>query len=257
MANWKTMALRLLGAAAILGSIGCGSSDTALGTPADLTGYWQLYLTPTGGTEVGPSPVYLSQTGGTVDGAAINGTVVGNTVSLTSTAGGLFTTAFVGMVSGTTIAGTMSISGTITATGTFRLVRFTPTGTMTAVGTIQGISVLMNSTAAIGARDYADQGLTTLAEVEIAMAYGSEHLEIDFSPAGLAVGTLSVPGTITAAVTYRDDLVAIELDADGGTVTVTQYDGTGFAGSFALTLPGGGSLNGTFAVSWDIAAYDP
>jgi hypothetical protein len=257
MANWKTMALRLLGAAAILGSIGCGSSDTALGAPADLTGYWQLYLTPTGSpVETGPSPVFLSQNGATVDGAAITGTVSGNSFTMSSNAT-VFTISLTGTVSGGVATGSVTISGTINATGTFRLVPMTPTGTMTATGTIQGQAVNMTTTAAIGSRDYTDPGLTLLNEVDIAMAYGNEHLEIDFSAAGMAMGSLSVPGTITASVLYRTDTATVELAASSGTVTVTRYDGNGCAGSFTLTLPGGGSLTGSFDVSWDISAYDP
>jgi hypothetical protein len=38
---------------------------------------------------------------------------------------------------------------------------------------------------------------------------------------------------------------------------VISYDGNGFTGSFALTLPGGDTLSGTFDVSWDIASYNP
>ncbi|MCC6670028.1 MAG: hypothetical protein IT458_03140 [Planctomycetes bacterium] len=247
-----------LGVVALLLGLGaCGGGGGSGGTPANLAGYWQLYLTPTGSTvETGPSPVFLSQNGATVDGAAITGTVSGNSFTMTSNAI-VFTTSFTGTVSGGIASGTMSISGIINATGTFRLVPMTPTGTMSATGTVQGQSVNMTTTAAIGSRDYTDPGLTMLDEVEIAMAYGSEHLEIDFSAAGMAVGALGVPGTVTATVLYRNDTTTTELAASSGTVTVTRYDGSGCAGSFTLNLPGGGTLTGSFDVSWNIAAYDP
>jgi hypothetical protein len=240
-----------------LGLGGCSSDNALLPPTIDLTGYWMLYLTPTGTPESGPSPVFLSQTGAMVDGAAIAGTVSANTFSLTSAVPGLFTMYINGSLTGNTATGTMLVTGTITASGTFRMVGFTPTGSMTATGILQGVNVNMTTSAAVGSRDYSDPGMTVLDEVEIIAAYGSEHLEIDFSPAGLTVGTLAVPGTVTATATYRNDAVTVELDATGGTVTVTTYDGNGFAGSFSLTVPGGETLTGTFTVNWDIAAYSP
>jgi hypothetical protein len=252
-----TTTLRVLAAAAVLFSSSCGGGGGAAAPTIDLTGYWKLYMTPAGGTESGPAPLFLSQTGAAVDGAAITGTVSGNTFSLTSTVVGLFTLVVDGALVGNTATGTMTISGGINATGTFRLVGFVPTGTMTATGTINGASVAMSTTAAIGVRDYTDPGLTALSVVEIAAAYGSEHLAIDFSPAGLVAGALAVPSTITATVTYRNDTVVYEQDATSGTVTVTSYDGNGLVGTFTLTLPGGDTLSGSFDVSWDIASYTP
>jgi hypothetical protein len=151
----------------------------------------------------------------------------------------------------------MLISGLVNATGTFRLVRFTPLGTMTASGTLDNVDVEMSTDSAIGSRNYTDEGLTVLERVEITAAYGSEHLAITFDASGLVVGVLGVPGAVTATVSYRDDVNDIELDADGGTMTVTAFDDDGFSGSFSLTLPGGGTLTGTFDVVWDIEAYDP
>jgi hypothetical protein len=242
----------------LLGLSGCGSDGELLPPTIDLTGYWMLYLTPTGAlNENGPSPVFLTQTGAAVDGAAIVGTVSGNTFSLTSAVPGLFTMYVNGALVGNEATGTMLMTGGISATGTFRMVGFTPTGTLTATGTLQSTAVNITTNAAIGSRDYTDPGLTVLDEVEIAAAYGSEHFEIDFSATGMAVGALAVPGTVTATVTYRTDAVTIEIPATGGTVTVTTFDGNGFAGSFSLTFPGNETLTGTFTVSWDIAAYDP
>ena len=248
--------LRALGAAAVLGLCGCsgGGGGTA---NIDLTGYWMIYLTPAGGTETGPSPVYLSQNGATVDGAAITGSVSGSSFALSTTVSGLFTIQFLGSLTGNTGTGTMTITGVISGSGTFRIVGFTPTGTMTADGTLQTVAIAMDTTAAVGARVYTDPGLLALDRVEITAAYGSKDLEIAISAGSLTTGTLAVPGTVTATATYRDDTNNIELTADGGTITVTRYDGNGFAGSFALTFPGAGTLTGTFDVSWNLATYAP
>jgi fibronectin-binding autotransporter adhesin len=248
--------LRAFGMAAVLGLCGCSGGGGSAAN-VDLTGYWMLYLTPAGGTETGPAPVYLSQTGATVDGASITGSVSGSNFALSTTVSGLFTIQLLGSLSGHTGNGTMTITGVITGSGTFRIVGFTPTGTMTADGTLQSVAVAMDTAAAIGARVYTDPGLTALDRVDITAAYGSQDLEIAISAASLTTGALAVPGTVTATATFRDDANQIELDADGGTITVTTYDDTGFAGSFALTFPGGGTLTGTFDVSWDMSTYAP
>jgi hypothetical protein len=242
----------------LAGLVGCSGGGGPAAPTIDVTGYWQLFLTPDGSPdESGPSPLYLSQSGATVDGAAVTGTVSGNHFSISSVVSGLFTVRCDGTLIGNTATGTLEVSGAITATGTFRMVRFTPAGTMTATGTLSGVAVSMNTSAAIGSRSYSDVGLTVLEHVAITAAYGSQQLDIDISAAGLAAGTLAVPGTITASVSYRDDSNVLDLDADGGTVTVTTYDNNGFTGSFSLTLPGGGTLTGTFDVVWDIEAYEP
>jgi hypothetical protein len=240
----------------LLGLAACSGGGGPAAPTVDLSGYWRFYMTPTGSPEIGPSPVFLSQTGAALDGAAISGTVSGNGFTVTSSPGP-FVLSLSGSASPTLATGNLAISGGINANGTFRMVKFVPTGTMSATGTVAGQSVTMTGATAIGSRDYSDASLTILEEVEIALAYGNEHLEIDFSPGGLAIGALAVPGTVTVAVVYRNDVSEVEVDATAGTLTVTKYDGTGFAGSFTLTLPGGGSLTGSFDVSWDIASFEP
>jgi hypothetical protein len=191
-----------------------------------------------------------------VDGAAISGTVVGNRFVLTA-AVDPFTLVVDGTLVGNTATGTLTITGMINATGTFRLERFTPSGTTTASGMLQGIAIDLDTDSAVGSRDYSDPGLTVLEEVEVIAAHGDEHLELDFVPSGLAVGTLAVASTVMVVVTYRNDTASIELDATGGTVTITRYDDDGIAGSYSLTLDGGSTLAGTFDVAFDLEAYSP
>lgn len=238
----------------LLAACGGGGGGT-LPAAVDLTGYWQLYLTPAGFQEIGPSCVYLSQTGSLVDGAAINGTVSGNVVVLSSTATSI-QTAFAGTATSTAVNGTFAITGAVTVNGSFRLVKFTPTGTVAISGTVGSTAVDLDLATGVGSRDFSDQAKTVLEEVELVAAIGSEHLELDFTPAGLTVGVLAVPGDVAATVTYRNDATDVELDGSG-TLTLTRYDGSGFAGSFTLTLTGGGTLTGSFDVSWDIASYEP
>jgi hypothetical protein len=77
---------------------------------------------------------------------------------------------------------------------------------------------------------------------------GDEHVEVNFDASGMAVGSLGVPIDVAAIVLYRSDTATIEDSAASGTVTVTRYDGSGFAGTFSLTLSGGESITESFDV---------
>ena len=85
MATRVITSLRALGATALLTLCGCGGGTDLLPPTIDLTGYWMFYMTPTGGEEIGPSAVFLTQTGAMLDGADITGTVSGNSFSIYST----------------------------------------------------------------------------------------------------------------------------------------------------------------------------
>jgi hypothetical protein len=248
----------VLGAAAACATLfaACGGGGGMAPATVDLTGHWLVYLTPTGLAEIDPSAIYLGQSGNTVDGAGITGIVSGNVVSMTSTTNS-FATSFDVTATSTAATGTFAISGSINVSGTMRLAKFSPTGTLTATGSIRGSTISLNFATAAGSCDYSDAGLSVLEEVDLIGASGAEHFEIDFTPGGLAVGTLSVPTTVAASVVYRTDTDGVEVDASTGSLTVTQYDGSGFAVSFTLTLTGGGTITGTLTVVWDIAFYEP
>lgn len=246
----------------VLGAImlaACGGGGGGSAPPSqDLTGYWLLYLTPNGApNETGPSAVYLSQTGATISGAGTTGSMSGDSFTMVSS-GGSFVAQFNGTASATSASGSATFTGGLSGTGTFRLERFAPTGTVTVTGTIDTETVDITSTTAIGSRDYTDLLLSNLDEVEICAADATQQIEIDFSPPfSLAVGALSVPTTVDAVVLFRRGTSVIETNTSSGTLTVTQYDSDGFAGSFSLTLAAGGTITGTFDVAFDIASYDP
>ena len=239
-----------------LALVACGGGSDAAPPTEDLTGFWQLFLTPAGSTtETGPSAVYLSQTGAIITGAGTVGTMSGASFSMTVDSGGLVAS-FQGLATASSATGTVTLSGPFQATGTFRLARFAPTGTFEVSGTIDGVMVDLTTTAGYGSLDYADFALTLLDEVEIGAADAHQQIEIDFSPNGLNVGTLGVPSDITAVVLYRSGSSVTE-STSSGTVTITHYDANGIAGSFTLTLDSGDTIGGTFDVSFDIQSYDP
>ncbi len=242
----------------VLALAACGGSGSDAAPPTEnLTGFWQLFLTPTGSpTENGPSAIYLSQNGATIAGAGTIGTMSGAAFSMTSN-GGSFVAAFNGTATATTANGTVTFTGGgLNASGTFRLARFTPAGTLSVSGMIGSNSIDITTTSGYGSRDYSDPALTMLAEVEIGAANVDAQLEIDFSPGGLTVGALNVPGDVTALVLYRSGATIVEVETTSGTLTVTQYDSNGFAGSFSLTLDGGGTITGSFDVSFDLESFD-
>jgi len=241
----------------VLGLAACGGGGNDAAPPTEnLTGFWQLFLTPTGSsTETGPTAVYLAQSGATITGAGVIGTMSGASFSMTANSGA-FVAAFNGTATANAATGTVTLTGIINATGTFPLARFTPAGTFDVSGTIDGATVNLSSTAAYGSLDYGDVALTQLDEVEIGVADANAQLEIAFSPTGLVVGALNVPADITAVVLYRTGATVTE-STSSGTVTITQYDANGIAGSFTLNIDAGGTISGTFDVSFDIQSYDP
>jgi hypothetical protein len=117
--------------------------------------------------------------------------------------------------------------------------------------------VNLTANIAAGAREYDDPGRTNLTEIEVSFGNGAVFLELEFQPSGLSVGAKTVGTDITVGVELADDAESRSVAATGGTVTVTRYDGTGFAGSYALTLAGGGTLTGSFDVGWDFDSFEP
>jgi hypothetical protein len=252
--NWR----RVLAVLAFAGATACGGGGGG-GAPAtyDLTGYWQLFLTPTGSsTEVGPMPVYLTQTGSQFGGVDVSGTMNGASFSI-SASGGDFTVSLAGTAtSGDEATGTVIFSGAVTGNGTFRLERYQPAGTMDASGSLDGNTIASTSSNASGVRCYSDAGLTSLTSVYVVLADANIDLQITFDASGLAVGALSVPGTIGVEILLRIDGAVVSATVSSGTVTVTQYDANGIAGSYSLTTSVG-TITGSFDVAFDIEEYDP
>lgn len=245
-----------LGASALLAACGGGGGGSA--QPAyDLTGYWQLFLTPTGTTsEIGPLPVYFSQNGAAFDGVAITGSMSGNSFSLQAD-GGAFVLALTGTASNADNAsGGVTFSGAITGSGTFQLTRFDPSGTMSANGSLDGTAIASSSTAAIGVRTYADAALTTLTEVTVALVDNDLDFELTFPPGSLAVATLAVPSPLAVDVLLRVDGHIVDATASGGSVDITRYDGSGIAGTYTV-VTSVGTITGAFDVAFDIAEYSP
>lgn len=241
-----------------LGATACGGSGGGGGPAAyDLTGYWQLFLTPTGGsTEVGPMAVYLAQTGSTFGGVDVSGSMSGATFSITAS-GGDFMISLVGSAANADEAsGAVTFSGAVSGNGTFRLARYQPAGTMDASGSLDGNTVAATSANATGVRSYSDAALTTLTSVSVVLADANIDLEIQLEPSGLAVGALTVPTTIGVSILLRVDGAVVDATVSSGTVTVTRYDANGIAGSYSLTTSVG-TITGSFDVSFDIEEYDP
>lgn len=248
--------------AGVLGALAlaaCGGGGGGSAPPSeDMTGYWLVYLAPSGAPdEVGPTPIYLSQTDAAIVGAGTVGSMSGNAFSLVAN-GGTFNVRFDGTATATTASGSVTFTGAISGSGSFRLERFTPTGSVTVNGTIGTEAVDITTTTGIGSRDYTDVMLTNLEEVEVCAADATQQFEINFSPPSALAGTsLSVPSAISANVVFRRGAAIVDTDASAGTLTVTSYGPNGFAGSFSLTLAAGGTITGSFDVSFDIACYDP
>lgn len=249
----RTVVVLLVLAAASCGGGGGGGTTT----PAfDLTGYWQLFATPTGAPEVGPIASYFMLTGNTLDGVALTGTASGSSVAFQADGGAFQLTATGTATSANSVNGALTLSGGLSGNGTFRLERFVPTGMLSASGTLDGNAVALTSTTAIGARNFSDQALTNQTAVALIATDAVTDFEIELSPMGLVVGTLSVPGDITADVLLRTDTAIVDATVSSGTVVVSSYDMNGIAGMYTLTTSVG-TVTGMFMVDFDFDRYDP
>jgi hypothetical protein len=249
---------RALAVLAFAGATACsGGGGGAAPAAFDFTGYWQLFLTPSGSAnEVGPLPAYFTQTGSTFGGVDVSGTMSASSFTITAS-GGDFTITLAGTAtSADEGAGNATFSGAVTGSGTFRLQRYHPAGTMDASGSLDGHGISSTSTTATGMRKYSDVAHTTLTSVTVVLTDANVDLEIQLDASGLAVGALAVPGTINASIVFRIDGAVVEATPSSGTVTVTRYDGAGIAGSYSL-VTSLGTITGSFDVSFDIASYEP
>ena len=253
----RTHVRNLVSSLLLLVPVACsgGGGGGGGGAPVDLTGSWLVYVDVTG-EEIGPFSVYLNQSGAVLDGVSITGTVSGNTFTATSQDFLGLGLNLSGTVNGTTAQGTLSIANT-PITGAFRMTAFAPDGALVASGSVQSQSLNVNANIAAGGREYDDPARTNLTEIEVSFGNGDLYVELQFLPAGLGVGTKTVGSDITVSVEVADDMQSIEADASSGTVTISRYDGNGFAGTYSLTLAGGGTLTGSFDVGWDFESFEP
>lgn len=248
--------LRALALTALLALCACGGSGGGSPPAFDLTGYWQLFLTPSGAAEVGPLPFHLTQTGATFDGVDLSGSMSGTSLTLTAD-GGTFTISLAGTASSANAAqGNVTLAGSVSGSGTFRLERYQPTGTANVSGTLGGIALNLSSTTATGIRKYSNVGLSTMTAVTVALIDRDFDIQIDLSPTGLTVGTLTLPTNITAEVLCRNDTAIVSATVTSGTVTITSYSTSGIAGSYSLTTAEG-TITGAFDVTFDLESYDP
>jgi hypothetical protein len=191
-----------------------------------------------------------------LDGANLGGTINGSTFTVVYPGFLGYDLVLNGTTNGNGATGTVTVTG-LPISGTFRMVPLSPDGDMSVTGMVSGNPADFSGTTAVGAREYDDPGKTNLQEVEVSFGDGSIFFELTFAAAGLSVGTLNVGSGVQVEIGYVTDSAQVDVTASGGTVTVTRYDGTGIAGTFSISLPGGDTLNGSFDVDWDIEAYEP
>jgi hypothetical protein len=241
-------------ALAIVG--GCSSGSGGTTTAGALDGQWMVWMTVQG-QEIGPFASAFSQSGATVSGVGLSGTINGNDFTVTNSDVGGLQVVFTGTLTGTTASGTLSITGSSVA-GTFRMQAFQPTGDLSMSGTVGGLATAVNATAACGRREYTDPELTQLTGVELSFDDAIVRVHVDIDAAGLSVGALPVGGGgLAVTLSYDTGAAQVEATANGGTFTVTSYDGNGMAGTYTLQFPGGGSVSGSFDVAWDMNAFVP
>ncbi|MEZ5963736.1 MAG: hypothetical protein R3F56_07815 [Planctomycetota bacterium] len=233
-----------------------GGGGGSGGPPAVLAGQWMVWLT-VNSEEIGPFATCLTQSGASIGGVGMTGSVSGNTFTLTNDDLGGLTVQFQGASTGNQASGTFAVQGS-SLIGAFRMQTFAPAGALTMSGTVNGVSPAVSTTIASGRREYSDMAHTMLEDLEVACDDGLVRTHLTFGATGFTTGTLAVGGGgITATVSYETGGSVFDLTANGGSVTVTRDDASGMAGSYTLNFVGGGSLSGSFDVAWDMDAYQP
>ena len=224
-----------------IGVIDVGGEEPPL--QVDLTGYWDAILTPAGGTENPPHLIYLKQTGSSLNGYGMTGTVEGSLVTIVVGDGELSVVGAIapdGTINGTCegfVMGTIELRRSDLDFGTFAL---------------SGI---------IGLDTY--RGLATETDWgECQIDYMDEDLNVGltmcpwFGP--FTAGTFLVPDQIGVTVYRRfDDGSGFAADAVSGTLVITGYeDGVGIEGHFENLLFPEGALTGSFDVSFALNGYN-
>ncbi len=226
------------------GCIGVIDVEGGQPPPPDLTGYWDVILTPAEGTANPPHLVYLVQTGSSLDGYGLTGTIEGSSVTVATEDGSI------------ALAGTIASDGTVNGTyegfgqtGTFELGRSDFTfGTFALSGMI-GLDT--------------DRGLAAETDWNACdIDYMNEDLNVGlnlcswFGP--IIAGTYLVPDQIGVQVYQSfDDGSGIGGEAVSGTLVITSYEaGVGIAGYFENMMFPVGALSGNFAVSFELNGYN-
>jgi len=225
----------------------------------NLTGHWARYLVPASGPEVPYGFHYLSQMRGTlavvsydladtgiVDGTAV---LVSEYSSPTDYFHGEGTTTSANEVDMSAVS---KFDGGVGGTWAERWVRYnTPAGSLALSGTCDSVAVSTSTSEAAYLRLM--EGATLY--VGLALATPHENVLVNITNTdSLTVGTLSiVPGTTSAGEVgvqfyYETPYGTLTdfVDAQSGTLTVTQYDATRITGSISLTFAGSQTVTGTF-----------
>lgn len=228
-----------------------------------MQGFWRIWTTEAGASEVGPAALLFTVSGSAISGADLTGTVTGNAFEFrasvlesgTTTATGTLSTAITG--GGTYIVEKSSGS---TVKGTFRMIKFVPTGEFSITGSVLGTSITHTSKMAVGSRKYTDAGRTQLSEVEILTASAGLDFEMDIDSTNFTLGALVAgtgPKEVIVALELSNGTFSIRPTAIGGSINVTKYDATGLTAIFNLRLNTGDTVTGSLNVRFDIEAFVP
>jgi hypothetical protein len=215
--------------------------------PVDLTGFWDAYLTPTGGETNPPHLLYIKQTGTSLNSIEITGTVDGLTVTMVMDDD---SATFIGTIEPDgTFGGSFDWMG---ETGTFEMVR-----SNLLFGPFELSGVVNLST---------DLGLCWPGEEEIVyplvfdVRAGTLQGFLKFENyTGLSTGTYSVlpregsddPGPTEVIGTFFEGSGGDSEDyqVEAGTLDLTRYDATGVSGTFTLGFEEGKNLSGFFELN--------
>ena len=219
--------------------------------PINVTGYWNLTVTQEGQQPMALGMMYVRQTGSTLSGLMLSdvpliGSIDGSSVTFASQTGMAIT--FQGTATDAGIAGTVTAPGV--GQGTFEMVRSPVLGHLDVQGSCKGVPLSINTDYPVAKKPVTNTNYSF--GFDLVAIPGS----LRFDGNELSVRSYTVdpkanqPGLMAASVWQAGPPV----NASGGTVNVTAYDGAGIEGNFNLTFPDGSYLTGSFDLVFGAAS---
>ena len=221
----------------------------------DLTGYWDMLIYLENQPTIGPIFLCLKQTGLQLDaqfrfGGFCPGSFDGENVTFEGDPGEGMVVSFAGKVEGEQIEGNAT-AGSLTAT--FSMVRSAlPFGHWDIDGSYQDLPIVLNTECAIGVRD--DDPIPANFIVRYYDTELSAYLWFNVVGEEVEAGrTYHFPNEAWGSLhwSYHTENFEreIELD-DSGTLYIASFSAEGIAGSYSVSFSAGGSISGSFDVSF-------
>jgi hypothetical protein len=221
----------------------------------DLSGYWDMLIYLEGQPPIGPIFLCLKQTGSQLDGqfrfgGSCSGSFDSENVTFQGDPGGGMAVTFTGKVEGEQINGDATAES---ITALFSMVRSTlPFGHWDIGGSYQDLAIVLDTEYAYATRD--DDPIPANFQVRYYDTELSAYLWFNVVGEELEAGrTYQFPGEAWGSLhwSYHTEDSERDIELDGpGTLHIDSFSAEGIAGSYSVSFPAGGSISGSFDLSF-------